>query len=249
MRTITVAITLLSGLVQATVVATAVAAGAQSAAAAGTVAPDRVGVVVAPSAAGAGEITEGPWVPGSLMTPLRAGQLVPSGSIVRNLAGQSFDLNAAIRRQPTILIFYRGGWCPYCNAHLHDLQGSEPALRAMGYQIFAVSSDPPGALRQTLTADHLNYTLLSDASLDVAAKFGLKYKVKPSVLEFLKRAHVDLVKQNGGYLLTPAAFVVDTRGVIRFAYSNTNYTVRVGQPALLAAARAALKRSTPADAP
>jgi len=39
------------------------------------------------------------------------------------------------------------------------------------------------------------------------------------------------------------------RGARPGAYSNTNYTVRVGQPALLAAARAALKRSTPADAP
>jgi peroxiredoxin len=98
-----------------------------------------------------------------------------------------------------------------------------------------------------LTADHLSYTLLSDASLGVAAKFGLKYKVKPSVLESLKQAHVDLVQQNGGYLLTPAAFIVDTRGVIRFAYTNTNYTVRVGQPALLAAARAALKKPALGD--
>jgi len=251
MRTISAAITLLAGLGQATVIATAFAAGPQSPdrVAAGTAAPDRIGVVVAPSAAGAGQMADGPWVPGSLMTPLRAGQSVPAGSVVRNLAGQPFDLNGAISRQPTVLIFYRGGWCPYCNAHLRDLQGSEPALRAMEYQILAVSSDPPAALRQTLTGDHLSYTLLSDESLDVAAKFGLKYKVKPSVLEYLKKAHVDLVKQNGGYLLTPAAFIVDTRGTIRFAYTNTNYTVRVGQPALLAAARAALKKPAPSDAP
>jgi peroxiredoxin len=51
---------------------------------------------------------------------------------------------------------------------------------------------------------------------------------------------IDMLAKNGGYLPTPAAFVVDRRGVIRFAYANDNYSVRVSPLKLLQAARAAL---------
>jgi peroxiredoxin len=220
--------------------AAAATRGSRPTVAAGTRAPDDTGVVVAPSS-GAGAMTHGPWVPGTLMTPLKAGAMLPAGSIVQTLDGKPFSLNAAAAGKPTVLIFYRGGWCPYCNAHLRDLQGSEPALRAMGYQILAISADPPEKLRQTMTDDSLTYTLLSDASLQVAARFGLKYKANAEFIDALRKGHnTDLLTQNGGYLLTPAAFVLDRQGTIRFAYANPNFTVRVGQDVLRKAARDAL---------
>ena len=220
--------------------AAAASPGSLPTVAAGTRAPDGIGVVVAPSSV-AGPMAHGPWVPGSLMTPLKAGARLPAGSVVRTLEGKPFSLNSAAAAKPTVLIFYRGGWCPYCNAHLRDLQGSEPALRAMGYQILAISADPPQKLRETLTDDNLTYILLSDASLRVAARFGLRYKANAEFIDALRKAHnTDLLTQNGGYLLTPAAFVLDRHGVIRFAYANPNFTVRVGQDVLLKAARDAL---------
>ncbi len=41
--------------------------------------------------------------------PLLIGSPVPEVT-VKTVAGESFDLNAAIGSKPTILIFYRGGW-------------------------------------------------------------------------------------------------------------------------------------------
>jgi peroxiredoxin len=45
---------------------------------------------------------------------------------------------------PTIVIFYRGGWCPYCNMQLSDLRlvvsGAE--LREQGFEIVFLSTDP-----------------------------------------------------------------------------------------------------------
>ena len=166
---------------------------------------------------------------------------MPAKSVVRTLDGKEFDLNAAVASQPTVLIFYRGGWCPYCNAHLRELQQSAPALAEMGYQILAISTDTPDALRATLDRLELDYQLLSDASVEVADSFGLKYKVKDEYLGHVKNDHeTDLVAQNGGYLLTPGAFVMSTDGVIRFAYVNMNYAVRIRQESLLKAARQAL---------
>ena len=207
---------------------------------AGVIAPDGIGVTMqrAPSA---GEAISGPWGDKSTINPLKAGATIPAGSVVRTADGKAFNLNAAVARKPTILIFYRGGWCPYCNAHLHELQKSVGALQAMGYQLLAISTDTPEALRATVDKNKFDYQLLSDSKVAVAGKFGLKYKVIEGYLAHVKNDHqTDLVAQNGGYLLTPGAFVVDTKGVIRFAYVNNNYAVRIRQEALLDAARAAL---------
>jgi peroxiredoxin len=213
--------------------------------AAGTLAPDGIGVTVGQSP-GAGKMANGPWVDESVIQPLRAGATMPANSVVLTVDGKPFDLNAAVAREPTVLMFYRGGWCPYCNAHLRQLQGSMPALQAMGYQVLAISSDTPKELRDTLTKEKLSYQLLSDSKVEVAAKFGLRYKATDGFLDYLKNNHgIDLMAQNGGYLLTPGAFILDRAGVIRFVYANNNFTVRVSQEALLKAARDALDATRP----
>jgi peroxiredoxin len=207
----------------------------------GTPAPDGLGATTAMSPS-AEAMTQGPWVDASVIKPLQAGASIPVGSVVQTVDGAAFDLNAAVAKTPTVLVFYRGGWCPYCSAHLRDLQKSVGALREMGYQLLAVSTDTPAALRATMDKEKLDYQLLSDSKVAVAGKFGLTYKVIDSYLAHVKNDHhTDLVAQNGGYLLTPAVYVLDKRGQVRFVYANNNYTVRLKQDALLTAARNALR--------
>jgi len=208
--------------------------------AAGTRAPDGMGVSM-DMTPGVGEMEDGVWVDGTVGTPLKAGDRMPAGSMVQDIDGNPFDLNTAVASQPTILIFYRGGWCPYCNAHLRELQSSVPALEEMGYQILAISTDTPEALKVTAEEQQMSYQLLSDVKVSVADGFGLKFRVKDNYLDHVKNDRgTDLVAQNGGNLLTPGAFVMSTDGVIRFAYVNQNFTVRVSQEVLLKAARDAL---------
>ncbi len=60
--------------------------------------------------------------------------------------GKKYDLNAAVAKKPTVLIFYRGGWCPYCMRQLSGLQGIVHELADAGYQLLAVSPDKPEEL-------------------------------------------------------------------------------------------------------
>ncbi len=41
----------------------------------------------------------------------------------------------------TVLIYYCGSWCPFCNVHLQEREKSVLALEQMGYQLLAVSTD------------------------------------------------------------------------------------------------------------
>jgi len=214
----------------------------------GTAAPDGLGVTMARSpTAGAYDtdtLTYVPWADPAEIRPLQVGEALPAGSVVRDASGAEVDLDAAVRQQPSVLIYYRGGWCPFCNAHLRELQKIVPELTGMGYQLLAVSTDPVEAVRAHEESTNYSYRLLSDADLGLAAKLGLKYKVVDQYIEHVRSlpaGHAfDIVERTGGYLATPAAIVFDTRGVACFVYANNNYTVRVSQQALLDAARAAL---------
>ena len=67
-------------------------------------------------------------------------------------------------QRPTIGIFYRGGWCPYCNMQLSDLRLVETRLRERGFEIVFLSTDRPEILYSSLKEPDIHYTLLSDSS-------------------------------------------------------------------------------------
>jgi peroxiredoxin len=175
--------------------------------------------------------------------PLLVGSKIPSMTL-RTSDGGEFALNAALAQKPTVLIFYRGGWCPYCNIHLSRLQEVEPQLLQLGYQILAISADRPEKLYKSLGKKHLDYILLSDSSMECAQAFGIAFRVDDKTIDKYKRYNMDLEEASGQkhhLLPVPAAFIVGTDGVIKFKYVNPNYKVRVDPDVLLAMARTALK--------
>jgi peroxiredoxin len=175
--------------------------------------------------------------------PLGVGDLAPGG-VLKGLDGKRVELNDLFRAKPTVLIFYRGSWCPYCNLQMEQLMKLEPRLLALGYQILAISPDKPENLRLSLDKHKLNYTLLSDSPFHVIRAFGLAYQVDPATVEKMKAFHVDLQAASGehhDWLPVPAAYVLDTRGDIHFSYHNTDIKVRVDPEKLFEAAESALK--------
>lgn len=214
-----------------------------------TVAPDGVGVTMregaSPNPYAKDSVTYVPWEEGSKMEPLAVGAKLPKGSVAWTKKGVAVDLNKVAMEKPTVLIYYRGGWCPFCSVHLHELQKSVPALEAMGYQLIAVSTDTVEALAEYDTSG-LNYRILADPDLKLATSLGIKYKVVKEYIQHVKEIPqgraFDMEERNGGFLVTPSAYVLDTSTAIHFAYSNDNYTVRASQDALLKAAKAALAK-------
>jgi len=174
--------------------------------------------------------------------PLGVGAPAPGGAL-RGLDGKTVELLSLIHAKPTVLIFYRGSWCPYCNLQMEQLMKLEPRLLTLGYQILAISPDKPENLRLSLEKHRLNYTLLSDSSYHVIRAFGLAYQVDPATVEKMKAFHVDLQAASGephDWLPVPSAYVLDTKGTIRFSYHNTDIKVRVDPDKLYAAAQSAL---------
>lgn len=105
----------------------------------------------------------------------------------------------------------------------------------------AVSPDRPGKLRETLTDNELGYTLLSDSRAAGARALGIAWQVGAEEYQKLRGFGIDLEESSGEshhILPVPSVFLVDAGGVVRFRYSNPDYTVRLENDRIVEAARA-----------
>ena len=48
------------------------------------------------------------------IAPLLIGEKIPAVTLLSS-EGKTVNLIEIIQKQKTLLVFYRGGWCPYCN--------------------------------------------------------------------------------------------------------------------------------------
>src|SRR5216684_4807795 len=79
-------------------------------------------------------------------TPLKVGGSIPDVKL-RTEEDKEVSLRKLVSEKPTVLIFYRGGWCPFCNRHLQSLVGIEKDLQDAGVQLLAISMDQPAKLK------------------------------------------------------------------------------------------------------
>lgn len=178
------------------------------------------------------------------INPILIGSKIPQLSLTE-VDGSSFDLNKAVSKKPSILLFYRGGWCPFCTMQLKKLRTITPQLLTMGYQIIAITTDRPEKIRETIKEHKPNYTILSDSSMKAARAFGIAFKVNDDLIKKYTEYGIDLEDASGEkhhLLPVPAVYVIDIKGIIQFAYVNPNYKVRLEPEVLLAAAKAYLKQ-------
>jgi peroxiredoxin len=173
----------------------------------------------------------------SKTAPLKVGDSIPDVTL-RTEADKAVTLRSLTAKQPTVLIFYRGGWCPYCSRQLKDLAGIENDLKKAGAQLLAISMDQPSKLRETRGREKLGYQLLSDSDAIAIKAFGLAFKVDDATVEKYKGYKIDLDAASGRnhHLLPhPAVYVVNTNGVICFAHVDSDYKVRLEPAKILEA--------------
>lgn len=169
---------------------------------------------------------------------LGVGAQAPDFAAVR-ADGSVYTFSAAHLDRPQVIIFYRGGWCPYCNLQLADLHSVEPKLRAAGFAVVFLSTDRPELLYSSLKNPDVGYTLLSDPELKAAQAFHIAFHLDDQKYAQQLKYGVDLEKTTGTKahaLPVPSVFIVDASGVIRFVYSNPDFRVRLSADELWKAA-------------
>jgi peroxiredoxin len=155
--------------------------------------------------------------------------IVHAGETIENFTlpdatGAAVSLEELIVAGPAVIVFYRGGWCPYCNIALRTYQTELlPQLDRYGARLVAISPQRPDQSLSTKEKAGLSFTVLSDPSAAVARGLGIAFT--PQVNET-----VDLPM--------PTVLIVDPDRVVRFADTHADYTTRTEVSEILAALEA-----------
>ncbi|MCG8411529.1 MAG: AhpC/TSA family protein [Bacteroidales bacterium] len=164
------------------------------------------------------------------ISPILIGAKIPNVNL-KTADGMLIETHTIFMKKPSVVLIYRGGWCPYCNLHLSDIQNIEAKIVELGYQIIAISPDSPNNLEITSNDRALNYMLYSDASTQFIQALGIAFKASNNYVNLLLEKSEDL---NRGVLPVPSVFIVDKSGLIEFEYINPDYKTRITAKLLLA---------------
>ena len=160
---------------------------------------------------------------------LKAGDTAPD-FILPDATGRKVSLYETLKQSPVILVFYRGGWCPYCNLELRAYQRLLPEIRKAGAQLIAISPQTPDASLSTQEKNALAYPVLSDTGNAAAKAFGILFDMPAYLSELYAGFGNDLTAINdaGTWALPlPATYVIGQGGKILKAFVETNYRVRM----------------------
>ncbi len=157
------------------------------------------------------------------------GDRMPDGNLL-DVSGQPTSLAQALGSGPSVIVFYRGGWCPYCNIALRTYQAQlVPALAERGIPLVAISPQAPDGSLSTKQAKELTFTVLSDPGNQIAGQLGILTAPSDGARAAQLRLGLDLTKVNADgttALPMPAVVVVDASGVIRWIDVHRDYTTR-----------------------
>jgi len=147
--------------------------------------------------------------------PVSVGEQAPDFTL-EDRQGNPVTLSATRGKLPTVLVFYRGYWCPFCAHQLSELRSLLKVDEQV--RVLAVSVDDHEKTKQLIdkiAADGngaVNYTMLSDPGHKVIDAYGLH---DPAY---------DGTKFDG--IPYPTVYVIDKNGRVAWAKVETDYKVR-----------------------
>jgi peroxiredoxin len=157
------------------------------------------------------------------------GDRMPDGNLL-DTAGQPTTLAAALSSRPGVIVFYRGGWCPYCNIALRAYQTQlVPALAEQGIPLVAISPQTPDGSMSTQETKELTFTVLSDPGNQIAGQLGILTAPSDGARAAQLQLGLDLTKVNADGTTTlpmPTVIIVDSAGVVRWIDVHADYTTR-----------------------
>lgn len=169
---------------------------------------------------------------------VRPGTALPDARLL-TATGDDVSLTDVLGASGTVLVFYRGAWCPYCNITLRTYQQELlPALRERGVELVAVSPQTPEGSEQAVTAGELAFTVLSDPGNALVRELGLLTEPSADAQAAHEQLGFDVADSNADdtrEIPYPTVLVVDADGVVRFMDVHVDYTTRTEVAEVLAA--------------
>ncbi|MRX64546.1 peroxiredoxin-like family protein [Maribacter luteus] len=157
----------------------------------------------------------------------KVGEIAPDFEL-NNALGKPVALSDYLKKGKVVLTWYRGGWCPYCNMTLQQLQREVPGFNANGASLIALTPELPDKSMSTVEKQNLQFEVLSDVGNEIARAYGIVFKLADDVAEIYD-ASFGMRTYNGddSYELPLAAtYIINEDGKIMYAFLDADHRKR-----------------------
>jgi peroxiredoxin len=164
---------------------------------------------------------------GVLERAMNEGDKAPNFTL-KNAKGENVTLYEELENGPVVLIWYRGGWCPYCNLTLKRLQNELPNFKKYDASLIALTPELPDSSLSTVEKNEISYQVLSDIGNKVAKDYGVVFELTDAVAKRYQDGF-NLHQYNGdesNTLPLAATYVIDKSGQIVYAFLDADYRNR-----------------------
>lgn len=147
---------------------------------------------------------------------------------LKNSKGEQVSLKDQLKKGDVVLLWYRGGWCPYCNLTLNHYQKMLPEIQKAGAQLIAIAPEIQDSIRRTQKGNDLDFMMVTDPGNKVAEKYGVVYQLIDSVAAMYQNGF-NLHGYNGdesNQLPLAATYIIGQDGKIKYAFLDADYKNR-----------------------
>lgn len=103
------------------------------------------------------------------MPLLQPGEMFPPLAVTPT-EGAALRLPDALAGHFGVVLFYRGSWCPYCNAQLRAFRRAAESLGEVDARVVALSVDDAATTRELVAKHHLGFPVGHGADADAVAE-------------------------------------------------------------------------------
>jgi peroxiredoxin len=147
---------------------------------------------------------------------------------VRNVAGETISSDQW-RGRPSVLLFFRGNWCPLCMAQIKEIAAHYRELDSMGVRVALISPQPHQNTAALARTHNVNFEFYTDAGNLAARALGIDHP-----------GGLPMGMQALGYdndTVMPTVIITDAAGTVLWAHETDNYRVRPEPETFLAILR------------
>ena len=152
---------------------------------------------------------------------------------MKSTQGKVIELSSST---PTVLVFYRGAWCPYCMKQLKEINSELSAKLEGKAHLVAISVDPRKVAAKMKERYVLNFDIVSDPEGKILKGFNIVNEVNMDLSKKYKSTYEFEIKDSKGHIQTmiahPAVYIVKS-GKIIFADIHKNYKERTENKLIL----------------
>jgi peroxiredoxin len=169
------------------------------------------------------------------ITGLKVGDKAPDLTF-KDSMGKDYNFQKEIKK--TIVVFYRGSWCPYCIRQLKSIESEVMPKINKNTQLVAISVDKKQLAKKLKNKNSFSFRVISDSKAKSLKAFNLTNKVDDNLVQKYKSAYsIDLESDSGEthhIIAHPAVFVIKN-GSIVYSDVHIDYKTRTKNAEILKA--------------